>query len=55
MVLHTPTPASNMPPYTVLNYIIKTSAGVTAGDSELASRVGTLEVSVPNPFLFMGA
>ena len=49
------TPASNMPPYTVLNYIIKTSAGVTAGDSELASRVGTLEVSVPNPFLFMGA
>lgn len=36
---------NNLQPYIVLNYIIKTSAGVTAGDSELASRVGVVETS----------
>lgn len=40
------TPASNMPPYTVLNYIIKTSAGVTAGDSQLVTRFNAVEASV---------
>lgn len=34
---------NNLQPYVVLNYIIKTSAGVTAGDSELATRVGATE------------
>jgi hypothetical protein len=37
---------NNLQPYLVLNYIIKLSAGVTTGDSELATRVGTLESSV---------
>lgn len=40
------TPASNMPPYTVVNYIIKTSAGVTAGDSQLVTRFNAVEASV---------
>lgn len=35
---------NNLQPYIVLNYIIKTSAGVTSGDSELATRVGAVEV-----------
>jgi microcystin-dependent protein len=35
---------NNLQPYIVLNYIIKTSAGITAGDSELASRVGAVEI-----------
>lgn len=34
---------NNLQPYLVVNYIIKASAGWTAGDSELATRVGTLE------------
>lgn len=34
---------NNLQPYIVLNYIIKTSAGVTSGDSELATRVGVVE------------
>ena len=34
---------NNLQPYTVLNYIIKASAGWTAGDSELATRVGSVE------------
>lgn len=34
---------NNLQPYIVLNYIIKTSAGITAGDSELATRVGATE------------
>jgi microcystin-dependent protein len=34
---------NNLQPYIVLNYIIKTSAGVTSGDSELATRVGAVE------------
>lgn len=35
--------ASSMPPYLVTNYIIKATIGVTAGDSQLATRVGVLE------------
>lgn len=34
---------NNLQPYIVLNYIIKTSAGITSGDSELATRVGAVE------------
>lgn len=34
---------NNLQPYQVVNYIIKASAGWTAGDSELATRVGQLE------------
>ena len=34
---------SNLPPYQVVNYIIKFSAGVSAGDSDLATRVGVIE------------
>ncbi len=37
---------NNLQPYIVLNYIIKTSAGVTSGDSELATRVGVVETAV---------
>lgn len=36
---------NNLQPYIVLNYIIKTSAGATASDSELAIRVGSLEAT----------
>lgn len=36
---------NNLQPYIVLNYIIKTSAGATAKDSELAVRVGTTEAT----------
>lgn len=36
---------SSLPPYQVVNYIIKTSAGWTAGDSELATRIGALETA----------
>lgn len=49
---------NNLQPYIVLNYIIKVSAGITAGDSELATRLGILESTVnytPHPFLTMGA
>lgn len=45
----------NLPPYQVVNYIIKTSAEITSADSQLATRVGTIEGSNPSPFLFMGA
>ena len=34
---------NNLQPYIVLNYIIKTSAGITSSDSELATRVGAVE------------
>ena len=37
---------NNLQPYIVLNYIIKLSAGITAGDSELATRVGTTESGI---------
>lgn len=36
---------NNLQPYLVVNYIIKASAGWTAGDSELATRVGALETA----------
>lgn len=36
---------NNLQPYIVLNYIIKTSAGITSGDSELATRVGAVEAA----------
>ena len=36
---------NNLQPYIVLNYIIKTSAGITSGDSELATRVGAVETA----------
>ena len=36
---------SSLQPYQVVNYIIKYSAGEAPGDSELATRVGTLETS----------
>ena len=34
---------SNLPPYQVVQYIIKFSAGVSAGDTELATRLGVVE------------
>lgn len=34
---------NNLQPYQVVNYIIKASAGTTAGDSELATRLGAVE------------
>ena len=37
------TTGSNLPPYQVFNYIIKASSGISAGDSELATRVGATE------------
>ena len=39
--------ASSLAPYQVVNYIIKASAGWTAGDSELATRIGVLEQTRP--------
>lgn len=36
---------NNLQPYQVVNYIIKFSAGWTAGDSELATRVGAIETA----------
>lgn len=36
---------NNLQPYQVVNYIIKYSAANTPGDSELATRVGTLETA----------
>lgn len=36
---------NNLQPYIVLNYIIKASVGITAGDSELATRVGAIETT----------
>ena len=38
---------NNLQPYLVVNYIIKATAGWTAGDSELATRVGALEAKNP--------
>ena len=37
---------NNLQPYITLNYIIKISAGITSGDSELATRVGTAELEI---------
>jgi hypothetical protein len=39
---------NNLQPYQVLNYIIKASAGTTAGDSELATRLGAVELGKAN-------
>lgn len=36
---------NNLQPYQVVSYIIKYSAAVTAGDSELATRVGAIETT----------
>jgi len=36
---------NNLQPYQVVNYIIKFSAGWTAGDSELATRLGVVETA----------
>lgn len=36
---------NNLQPYLVVNYIIKASAGWTAGDSELATRLGVVETA----------
>jgi microcystin-dependent protein len=38
---------NNLQPYLVVNYIIKATAGWTAGDSELATRLGELELTRP--------
>lgn len=45
---------NNLQPYQVVNYIIKASAGVSAGDSELATRVNNLEYKSQN-YLLNGA
>jgi microcystin-dependent protein len=39
---------NNLQPYQVFNYIIKASAGTTEGDSELATRVGAVELGKAN-------
>ena len=39
---------NNLQPYQVFNYIIKGSAGTTAGDSELATRLGVVELGKAN-------
>lgn len=36
---------NNLQPYQVINFIIKISAGVSSGDSELATRVGAIETT----------
>jgi hypothetical protein len=36
---------NNLQPYLVVNYIIKATAGWTAGDSELATRLGAVETA----------
>lgn len=46
--------ADNMPPYITLTYIIKASAGVTPGDSALATRVGVIEVNSVAPIKLNG-
>jgi microcystin-dependent protein len=39
---------NNLQPYEVLHYIIKASAGTTSGDSELATRLGVVELGKAN-------
>jgi microcystin-dependent protein len=45
---------NNLQPYIVLNYIIKATAGVTVGDTELETRVGELESSSDDPIKLNG-
>ena len=45
---------NNLQPYIVLNYIIKATAGVTAGDTVLETRVGELESSADDPIKLNG-
>lgn len=45
---------NNLQPYITIIYIIKASAGITPGDSALASRVGTLEVNSVAPIKLNG-
>ena len=51
---NTASSADNMPPYMTLTYIIKASAGVTPGDSALATRVGVVEVNSVAPIKLNG-
>ena len=41
---------TNMPPYQVVNYVIKATAGTTESDSALTNRVSTLESTVGSMF-----
>lgn len=45
--------ASSLPPYQIVNFIIKASAGTTPGDTELATRVATLEGQISNNVLLV--
>lgn len=45
---------NNLQPYITITYIIKASAGITPGDSALASRVGLLEVNSVAPIKLNG-
>ena len=44
------TTPTNMPPYQVVNYVIKATAGTTESDSALTDRVSTLESTVGSMF-----
>lgn len=44
------TTGTNMPPYQVVNYVIKATAGITEEDSALTNRVSTLEATVGSMF-----
>jgi microcystin-dependent protein len=41
----TSTPSGTLPPYTVVNFVIKVTNGDTQGDSQLTQRVGAIEVA----------
>lgn len=45
---------NNLQPYIVLNYIVKATSGVTPGDTDLESRVGSLETSSDGPIKING-
>jgi hypothetical protein len=45
---------NNLQPYIVLNYIIKATSGVTAGDTALETRVGSLETTSNDPIKLNG-
>jgi microcystin-dependent protein len=44
------TTGTNMPPYQVVHYVIKATAGITEEDSALTDRVSTLEATVGSMF-----